>query len=215
MNVTFHIGLYNVVYPNIGISLGIIAGIIIFGILIFLFFTCCGLLEAHSEEGVKAKSTKLMEIVDALIHPIQQEDWHQLDSMRETYELLHQTQGGVKMFIYTTFILIDKPEVLHKVSSFVMEIEKQLHNCQEISQPVLKCLRAKMGSDKTTFNFFDHLENPGKFKLKLAQCENESSTKIMTKIHVKISKSVSSIARVFLFNFDAVNDVLIWVYLYS
>ena len=166
--------------------MGLTAGVILVGMLIYLTLTYYGFISIDSIEEVM-KRTQLRKLVDMLMEIIQQEDWDQLDSMKKTYELLHRTKGGVKLFLETVFILIQKPEVLNKVALFVAEVENQLHNCQELSHPVYECFRSKLGTSKTALKLFDHLDDPEKLKFKITDFANVGSDKILKNMKVDLS----------------------------
>jgi hypothetical protein len=201
--------------PKIYFSLGITAVVIVVAILIFQVLRCWGLFEIESDVGVLAKTTKMTDMVDSLTRTIQQDefDWAQSDYMKSSYKLLHQTQGGIKMFLHTTMSLLEKPATRYKIACFAMKMEKELHDCED-EQTVSKCWQKKIGSNKTSSKIFYHMKEPGCKKsvmFNAIRCSNF----FVQKMALKLLKQLISLARVFGFSFDSVKDILLWVYLLS
>ena len=109
--------------------------------------------------------------------------------------------------------LLEDPGLLHKVATFVTNMEQELHICTSLT-PVLACLRISVGSNKTMAIMCDHLESPGCLKKIIFNASKECQN-VMKTIPLKHFKFTISLLHVFLFNFDSTKDILLWVFLLS
>ena len=152
----------------------------------------------NSEENSNMKT-----MVDNLVKLTKKENWGKLGTVRKSYNLLHKTRGGVKLMLETIFVLIRRPKILHRVSTGVLELEKELHNCTEqgVSLPILQCIREKIGSSSTSFKLFENVDPPSKFRLKCASLGIQVE-KLSVKMY-NLLKMISPLGRVFLFIFDS------------
>ena len=159
--------------------------------------------------------TETTKAVDRLTWIVKEDatEWEKSSVTKEEYKILHQTPGGVATLLTTTMILLDDPGLLHRVATFVTNMEQELHDCNSLT-PVLTCFRDNVGSNNVMAIMFDHLEPPGCLQKVIfntsKQCQN-----VMKRITIKYFKFIISIVRIFLFNFDSTKDILLWVFLLS
>ena len=114
------------VNPHFGLSFGITVGAICVGMVLYKVLVYFGLIEVDIAIQIIIRKTNFTELVDSFVLTIKQEDWARFDSMRNSYELLHHTKGGVRKFFHTIYTCIQKPKILHKVSTSVMKMENEI-----------------------------------------------------------------------------------------
>ena len=119
-------------------------------------------------------ATESTNLVDDLTLTIKEDagEWEQSSNMMHGYKLLHETPGGVQLFVNTTMLLFENPSTLHKIATFVARMEKDLHRIISMTA-VFTCLRANIGSDRTAAILANHLPQPGGLKtiiFKMSQC---------------------------------------------
>ena len=90
-------------------------------VLLFLYWKLLGM-----DTDDATESTNL---VDDLTLTIKEDagEWEQSSNMMHGYKLLHETPGGVQLFVNTTMLLFENPSTLHKIATFVARMEKYLH----------------------------------------------------------------------------------------
>ena len=127
-------------------------------------------------------------------------------SMKNTEHFTTQPQD-ISGYFASVFTFLRDPHQLHRFSSFVWEMEENLHQRRT---NIFLCLRCKLGSDEIASKMFDNMDEPRWFKKKF--CFASKYLKILPPVLLKILLPIS---RGFLLTWDVVKDVTLWVFLYN
>ena len=90
---------------------------------------------------------------------------------QESYRILHERQGGVKLFVEAACIILEEPKQLHNVSHFAWKMEEEIHQVQEDKSLISTCWRKKIGSNKTASRVFEYLEPPTRLQKIIASLD--------------------------------------------
>ena len=121
--------------------------------------SCCR--EAQGEKAKREAQRAEGAEVDKMIRCVKE-----TREVEGNYDLLHRTQGGVRMLIGASFTVLSTPQERHVMAKYIYDKEVKIHGSRHRA---LRCLRTKGWSQKETYECLDHVEKPNCFKTKRHQ----------------------------------------------